>query len=139
MRTQQEEGQGSLFEGFASGKQARKDNVSRGDDLPPRSGCVRVPSSEVAQAPSNVRNWSSLIGRICSFTPNPDSISGCLPSENQVRYCGAVLRVEAAPDYKGLPTCLATVRGRSGKQATINFTECYATMHDSWREAERNT
>lgn len=83
-------------------------------------------------------DWARIVGRIVSFTANPDSISGCLPSENQVRYCGAVLRVEAAPDYKGLPTCLATVRGRSGKQTTINFTECYAMLHDSWAEAERS-
>ena len=82
--------------------------------------------------------WETLIGRIVSFTPDPDSISGCLPTEKHVRYCGSVLRVEQAPDFKGLPTCLATVVERSGKQMTINYTECYATLHDSWAEAERS-
>ena len=82
--------------------------------------------------------WETLIGRIVSFTPDPDSIIGCLPTEKHVRYCGSVLRVEPAPDFKGFPTCLATVVGRSGKQLTINYTQCYAQTHDSWAEAERS-
>ena len=33
---------------------------------------------------------------------------------------------------------MATIVGRTGKQLTINFTECFGQTHDSWAEAERS-
>lgn len=84
-------------------------------------------------------SWATIIGRIVSFTPEPDSISGCLPSAGSKRYAGTVLSVQDCGDFQGLPTCLAAIVGRTGKQLTINFTECYGQTHDSWAEAERST
>lgn len=81
--------------------------------------------------------WETLIGRIVSFTVDPSTVKGCLPTAEHQRHAGSVLRVEAAPDFRGLPTCLALIVGRSGKKVTINYTEHYGQAHATWVEADK--
>lgn len=103
-----------------------------------KAGADSLPEPSLETCQQGI-SWATIIGRIVSFTPDPDSISGCLPSAGSKRYSGTVLSVQDCGDFQGLPTCLATIVGRTGKQLTINFTECYAKTHDSWAEAERST
>ena len=126
MPKKQEIGQGSLFEGWASLERA-ENHLPRRDYLPPRPESVRAPAPEATEEASGVQ-WARLVGRIVSFS-HPDI---------QTRCYGSVLKVAEAPDYKGLPTCLALVVGRTGKRITINYTECYGQTHDTWAEAERS-
>ena len=89
------------------------------------------------EARSSGIGWEEIIGKIVSFTADPSTVVGCAPTAEHVRYAGSILRVDPLPDYRGLPTCSALVAGRSGKKLTINYTEHYAQVHDTWAEAEK--
>ena len=136
MRKEHQSEEAFVLDGGTDCEQAGQDKLSQPDDLQACATRSRIPTPEAPEAPSGVQ-WATIIGRIVSFTPEPDGVSGCIPSAGCQRYAGTVLAVQDSGDFRGIPTCLATIVGRTGKQVTINFTECYAQTHATWQEAER--
>ena len=137
MRKEYQSGEAFVLNGGPDCEPEGRNKLPGSNNLQTPSARAGIPTPDTPEAPSRIQ-WATLIGRIVSFTPEPDSISGCLPSAGSKRYAGTVLSVQDCGDFQGLPTCLAAIVGRTGKQLTINFTECYATLHDSWAEAERS-
>jgi len=129
MRTKSESWEDPLFTGRPCSESSREDKSPRPDGLQASGSRVSPPIGEAPEPSEQPGRWQSIIGKIVAFSPEPNN--------HGVRYCGAVLNVSEAPDYAGLPTCLATVRGRSGKTVVIDFTKCYAQIHQTWKEAEQ--
>jgi len=129
MRTKPEGGEGSLFPGRADCEPARPNKLAGSNNLQTHLGSTCATPEEAPEPSEQPRRWEDIIGKIVSFSPEPNN--------HGTRYCGAILNVSAAPDFAGLPTCLATVRGRSGKTLVIDFTRCYSQIHSTWKEAEQ--
>lgn len=75
---------------------------------------------------------SKLTGKFCAFSPDP---------KTKDRYCGQIVAAKPLPPTaRGqIPNALLTVRGRTGKTATVNLVEQYASIHDTWGEAQRHS
>ena len=129
MPTEHQTREANVFPWGADSEPARPNKPSRGHNLPPHFEGSQPPVGEAPEPSEQPGRWQSIIGKIVSFSPEPNN--------HGTRYCGAVLNVSEAPDYAGLPTCLATVRGRSGKTVVIDFTRCYSQTHSTWKEAEQ--
>ena len=129
MRTKPEAGEALILSWGADSEPARKDKPSGRNGVPPHREGATLAAGEAVEQCERPRCWEDIIGKICSFSPEPNN--------HGTRYCGAVLNVSEAPDFAGLPTCLATVRGRSGKTLVIDFTRCYSQIHSTWKEAEQ--
>ena len=129
MRTEHKAGEADVFPWGADCEPARPNKLAGRDMLQTHLSGADSSTDEAPEPSEQPGRWQSIIGKIVAFSPEPNN--------HGVRYCGAVLNVSEAPDYAGLPTCLATVRGRSGKTIVIDFTKCYAQIHQTWKEAEQ--
>lgn len=81
------------------------------------------------------------IGKIARFYPNTTSVVLCLPLPNAVRMVGAVIGAKSLPPTQrgGIPDMELTVRGKSGRIATVSFVENYCTLFETWHEAAEDT
>ena len=129
MRTKPEIGEAAFFPWGADGERPRKDKPPGRHNLQAHSSGSCAPSGEAVEPSECPRCWEALIGKIVSFSPDETNPSS--------RFCGAVVNVAAAPDYGLLPSCIATIQGRSGKTMQLDFTKHYMTIHNTWKEAEQ--
>jgi hypothetical protein len=81
------------------------------------------------------------VGKVCAFFPKPNSVIMGLRQPNTPRYHGQIIAAAPAPPVgKGkVPDFTLTVRGKTGKTATISMTLNYATLHDLWEQAALDT
>lgn len=129
MRTEPEAGEAALFPWGTDSEPTRKDKPSRGNNLQAHRAGPPPTLGEAIEQCERPRCWEALIGKIVAFSPDPQAPNA--------RFCGAVVAVAEAPDYGLLPSCIVTVRGRSGKTMQFDFTKHYAQTHDTWRQAEQ--
>jgi hypothetical protein len=82
-----------------------------------------------------------LIGRVVAFFPKADAVKRGVRQPGTVRYVGQIIAATDAPPVgKGkVPDFTLTVRGKTGKTATISMTLNYATLHDTWKSASLDT
>lgn len=82
-----------------------------------------------------------LVGKVCVFFPGTNAIIRGVRQPGTIRYTGQVISATDAPPVgKGkVPDFTLTVRGKTGKTATISMTLNYATIHDTWKEASLDT
>ena len=78
-----------------------------------------------------------LVGKVCTFFPKLDSVVNCLRQPLTTRYLGQIVAATPAPPVgkSQIPDFTLTVRGKTGKTATISMTLNYATIHDTWTKA----
>lgn len=73
------------------------------------------------------------VGAWLSIYTSPEAVRGCLPLPSARRIAGQVIGCKPLPHFQpgNIPTCAVTIRGRSGRTATLDFTACYGTVHAS--------
>jgi len=78
--------------------------------------------------------WESLTGKVLAFWPVGQCPNGVAKSKPLL---GAVVSITPLPPTErgNLPTAAVLVRGRSGKEATIDFTECRTQVFEHWKAA----
>lgn len=82
------------------------------------------------------RDW--WMGRIVSFYPKPEMVKEGVIQPGAKRAAGTVMGcLPVAPAKPGdLPDLTLSVRGRTGRHATISVVENYAKRHETWAEAD---
>lgn len=80
---------------------------------------------------------SKYVGQIAAFYPKPGAVIGCVPVAGSIRHVGAVVAVApTGPTKRGaIPDFAVTIRGRSGRTATVSMVENYVTLFPTWHEA----
>lgn len=68
---------------------------------------------------------------------DPSSVALLLPVPGAKRICGQVVKCLELPNFQpgNIPTCAVTIKGRTGKTMTLDFTACYGKTHESKAEA----
>lgn len=70
-----------------------------------------------------------------SFYADLGSVELCCPVNGKARVCGQVIGIKPLTRTDKIPSAALTVRGRSGRTATIDMVEHYVTEHASQAEA----
>jgi hypothetical protein len=80
---------------------------------------------------------SKYVGQIAAFYQQPRAVVDGLPIPGGRRLVGAVIGAKAIePTARGtIPDVELTIRGKSGKVATISMVEHYANLYPTWHEA----
>lgn len=81
------------------------------------------------------------VGKVCAFFPKTDAVIRGVRQPGTVRYVGQVIAAAPAPPVGPgkVPDFTLTVRGKTGKTATISMTLNYATVHETWKQASLDT
>jgi len=81
---------------------------------------------------------AKLIGRIVSFFPTTGAVHRCLRLPNTPRFAGQIISAtEITPTNLGaIPDFEVTIRGRTGRTATVSLTENFVSIHDNWTDAQ---
>jgi len=77
-------------------------------------------------------------GTIVSFQADPASMALLVPTAGSVRFCGEVIETKPiVPFGPGkIPNVCCKVRGKTGKEVSIDFVGLFGAVHESWKEAE---
>lgn len=80
---------------------------------------------------------SRFVGKIAAFYPKPGAVKSGLPVSGAARYVGAVVGAKpSAPTKRGsIPDFELTIRGKSGRIATVSMVENYVNLFETWHEA----
>lgn len=82
-----------------------------------------------------------LVGQVATFYAKPGSVVRGLPVAGAKMHLGQIIAAE--PDgTKGpgsIPDCKVTIRGRTGKTATVSIFENHVSLCDTWNEAIART
>jgi methylaspartate ammonia-lyase len=79
----------------------------------------------------------SFIGKIATFFPDPSAVTKGMTAADAVIYAGQVTAA-AFNGHKGagkIPDFTLTVRGKTGKTATVSIYENHIQIHDLWDTA----
>lgn len=81
---------------------------------------------------------AKLIGRIVSFFPTTGAVHRCLRLPNTPRFAGQIIAVSKSTvtDLGSIPDLHVTIRGRTGRTATVSLTENFVSFHDNWTDAQ---
>lgn len=65
------------------------------------------------------------------------SVALLVPVPGAKRIAGQVVKCLELPNFQpgNIPTCCVTIKGRTGKQMSLDFTACYGKTHESKAEA----
>lgn len=82
-----------------------------------------------------------LVGQIATFYAKPNSVVRCLPIPGAKQHVGQIIAAEpagtrgpgAVPDYK------VTIRGRTGKTATVSIFDHHVSLCETWKDAIAKT
>jgi hypothetical protein len=83
-----------------------------------------------------------MVGKVATFYPVKGCVVAGLPKAGApARFTGQVIAATPAPALQpgNVPDYTLTVRGRTGRTATISLTENHASLFDTWAEANPQT
>ena len=81
---------------------------------------------------------SQFIGKFGAFYLTADAVDRCAILPGAKRHVGECIGAKPCEPSRGIPSALLTFRGRSGRVATVNRTDCYVQLFGSWSEALAN-
>jgi hypothetical protein len=100
---------------------------------------IRIPCPPTeSPAPARTREQQAkeLIGKIATFYARPGSVVRGIPIPGRTQHVGQIVAAEYSGNARGnLPDFRVTVRGRTGKTATVSSFDHYLCLHDTWQEA----
>ena len=79
-----------------------------------------------------------MVGQVATFYPRPETIVDGLAPDGLTRYIGQVISATPCePKGVGLvPDFSLTIRGKTGKTATVSMFTNYVNLHPTWQAAQ---
>jgi hypothetical protein len=78
----------------------------------------------------------SFLGKVAAFYPSPAAVVRCLPVPGAQIVVGEIIDARTMPAARGnIPTLSLTIKGRSGRTATVCLVDNFVRTFTTWAEA----
>lgn len=109
--------------------------------LPQKSSDKRTEAPALPLSLTREEYAKRLVGQVATFYAKPGSVVRGIPVAGAKMHLGQIIAAEpdgtkgpgSIPDYK------VTIRGRTGKTATVSIFENHVSLCDTWHEAIART